>query len=152
LVADRFTLEAVLYHLAATLASRLQPRFLGAKTLWLIVTSEQHARYERRRMVHEPLASAEGLDRVLKGLLKQVSVPCGVVALQVLASDLVPLASAAYQLDLFNDRSRQTGRLRKALPHLVQRYGADRFYCVVEDDLHARIPGRQFRFWEWGAT
>ncbi|HYN86914.1 MAG TPA: hypothetical protein VER55_00220, partial [Ardenticatenaceae bacterium] len=122
-VSDRVILAAVLHHLAALLWDHVRQRRVGTKTLWLLLEFEDRSRCERRRCLREPLGSAESLEQTLLALLAQVRVRCGVVTLQVLATDFAPLAASASQLTLFGPQTRRAARLHEALPAMVERYG-----------------------------
>lgn len=144
-IADRLVLEAVTHNLAALLAGRLQARAIGVGTLWLTLDLEDNSRYERRRILRESLAAPEPLAQALVALLKQVRIRCGVVMLQALATDLTPLAQGARQPTLFNIRGSQTVQFQEAVPALIARHGADRFFRVTPGDQEAVLLEQRFR-------
>jgi DNA polymerase IV len=144
-IGDRSLLEPIIQGLAASLAQGLQERVMGARTLWLTLHLEDRSRRERRRLLREPLANAETLGRALGALLKQMWVHCGVISLQAIATDLVPLASAARQLSLFGSADKPGERFQQALPGLRDRYGTDRFYRVAPGEREALLLERRFR-------
>jgi DNA polymerase IV len=144
-IGDRPLLEPIIQELATSLAHGLQERVMGARTLWLALHLEDQTRRERRRLLREPLANAETLGRALSALLKQMWVHCGVIAIQALATDLVPLASAARQLSLFDSSGKPEESLQQSLPRLRDRYGVDRFYRVAPGEREALLLEQRFR-------
>jgi DNA polymerase-4 len=149
-ITSRLILDDCVRLLAQQLSARLQARVMAATTLLLTLGLEDRARRERRRRLREPLVNAEALSRALRGLLQQMGAHCGVVSLQVVVTDFVPLASAGRQLSLFE--MHHEAHLEDALPQLVERYGPDRFYHIYPDEPGAHFIERRYRFEARGAA
>ena len=128
---NRQVVEATLRQLSQTLAQRLDPRHLVARSLALDVHFEDHTRGHAATTLREPSADPRRLGAALADLFGQLAVESWIGELHVTATDLVP--PVARQLSLFDSGETQRTRLQEVLDHLSVRHGAS-FYrpTVVE--------------------
>jgi len=143
---SRLTLRDLSQLLVEELSARLVARGCLVGRLKLILHLDNDGQQVEQRYLREPTVNAATLARHLTALIEQAHIACGVAALTVQAVDLVALRSQ--QLDLFPDRtpSEQAHQLRKLIPQLIARYGADCFYEPVLTDPQAILPERRFEF------
>ncbi len=141
-LADRAALEAVAREMAAELAACLRTEGLAGRELRLALELGDGTTCQEGLVLRRPTGDAIRLARVAAELLEQTRFICGVSALQVTMTGLVP--AVGEQLDLFVHQSGQESRLRAGLGDLVARHGATCFYKVDLLDQSAPLPERRF--------
>jgi hypothetical protein len=104
---------------------------------------ENEVAWEEQRRLRQPTNHPERLELILNALLNKAEVSCGVVAVDVKLSDLIP--ARGEQLDLFSPPTAQESRLQEALPHLIARYGATSFYRSFSSQQTAYLAVRRFQ-------
>ncbi len=142
-LADQATLEVMAREMVGELAARLRTSGLAGRELRLVLEMEDEAIRQEGLVLREPTGDARRLGCVASELLGQVHLTCGVSALEVTITGLVP--AVGEQLDLFVHQSGQESRLRAGLGDLVARHGAACFYQVALLDQSAPLPERRFR-------
>jgi DNA polymerase-4 len=145
-MSDRAALESVAREMTGELATRLRASGLAGRELRLALEMEDGAIRQESLVLRRPTGDAGRLGRVASELLGQAHLTCGVSALVVSMTGLVP--AVGEQLDLFVHQSGQEGRLRAGLGDLVARHSAACFYQVDLLDPSAPLPERRFRLRE----
>jgi len=145
-LAYRAALEAVVREVAGELAARLRARGLAGRELRLALELEDRTTHQESLVLRRPTGDAGRLGCIASELLGRAHLTCGVSALEVTMTDLVP--AVGEQLDLFVHQSGQERRLRVGLSDLVARHGAACFYQVALLDQSAPLPERRFRLRE----
>ncbi len=143
-LADRTVLEAIACSAAIELAVRLQAKGCMGRTLTVRLRLENNTLRESRITLRQPISGTANLIRMVQARLSQVRTGrSGVVALEILLSDLIPYAGQ--QLDLFAHNIGGRERLQKSLGALTHRYGADRFFWIESAERESPLLERRFR-------
>ncbi len=131
-VDNRLVLEALLVQMSCALEERLVTRGYLARSLELILHVDNGKTVKTRRVLREPIQNGRLLGRQLARLLSQLALPCGVVAVEVVARDLA--APVMQQLDLFAHPAPSSNRLSDLLETLSLRFGSEHLYTVTDLD------------------
>ena len=145
-VGDRIALEGSLRAMVMELTRRLRARGLAGQELRLILHLEDGTVHEERLVMRRPSGDQERLRRILTELLGNAQVRSGVIELELVLDNLVPVVGQ--QLDLFVHGTGQEHRLRDVLKDLVNRYGSHCFYQVSLLDHQAPLPELRCQFRE----
>jgi len=142
-IEDQAVLERQLRSLASELFYRVDARGQGAQTIQLRLGLEDETSCDRRRSWFEPIVQEDGLGDAFTALLQQVMVSCGVMSVQLIATDFVPIANAAHQLSLFDWGSTES-QLQDLVSRLIRRYGDEPFPAIKVADSDAWLLERRF--------
>ncbi|WP_119069178.1 DNA polymerase Y family protein [Aggregatilinea lenta] len=140
---NRQVVETTLHQLSQTLAQRLDPRHLIARSLALDVHFEDRTRGHAATTLREPSADPRRLGAALADLFSRIAVESRIDELHVTATDLVP--PVARQLSLFDSGETQRTRLQEVLGHLAVRHGAS-FYRSTVVEAFPYLPERRVRW------
>jgi DNA polymerase-4 len=138
---DLQTLERVFKDLAKQLSLRLERSNQAASSLTLTLQFEDHTVHTEQLSLNHAIYGQERLFRVLQRPLHQMELQVGIIGLEIHLDDLSPFQPE--QLDLFTFKPQQQ-RLKEAIANLIERYGQDCFYEVIEIDQDALLIERRF--------
>lgn len=141
-IADTVTLTAVLDHLAAELAGRLQKASLAGSRLVLSWESEEGDAYQHTAGLRQPTADAGRLAATLQEWLNQVHFSSGVTSLTLAMPGLAP--ATARQLSLF-PLAEPAARARGLAQPLAVKYDNAGFYQASLADRRHPLPERRFQ-------
>ncbi|MFW6070524.1 MAG: DNA polymerase Y family protein [bacterium] len=143
---DGLTLRNVLQQMATALAGQLQDDHRAAGALVLTIEMDGDGgqgpgRQEQRIELRQPTANAGQLAQHLRNLQERLSWDAAIGALTLSAADLAPWT--AQQLSLFRPVSAH--KVDQALPGIVARHRATRFYRPILGDRAHPLPERRFQ-------
>jgi DNA polymerase-4 len=141
---DRLALEAALRLAASELAGRLEAEGRKARSLELVLRLEGGQVRDRRLTLRQPTASADRLGQTFIGMVSQIPLRSGVLAVEINLPALV--GAVGRQLDLFSHQNGQEQRLQAALQDTVARYGVACFYWVTLAERKSLLPERNSAF------
>jgi len=146
-IIDSQVITAVLQRLAADLGQRLQAACLEGRQLHLEMELDGHSSQIQRLRLRQPTADARHLAAALDELRTHLSIPCGIMGLQVTLTDLQP--TTVHQLALFGQMTLGPMAISHPAQHTIQnlatKYKSGRFYGPVLTERTHPLPERRFR-------
>lgn len=138
-IANNQVLAAVLQRLTQQLSHQLQTAVYATRQLTLTLTLPDDAEAVYALTPRHPLATPDQLLAASLDLLNQHRFDCGLLGLQLTASDLQP--QQAVQLTLFGKTAVSTS---DTLANLSRKYKTSHFYRPILTDTHHPLPERRF--------
>lgn len=142
-IGDARVIMAVLRHISAELARRLQAAAWEGRELHLGLEMDDGAWQQHTRTLRHPTANAQRLHAVLKELYAQATFTCGLVGLSVVTAGIQP--ATARQLPLFGETAGPPHHLRPTIENMAAKYKASQFYRPVLAERAHPLPERRFQ-------